>query len=202
MKLKNILGRIAVFAIVLLVMLTSFGAVFAVGEDDGNEEVVTDEIVTDAPPAETEAPVETDPATQAPQTQAPVDTEEPVDTDAPTEATQQTQTERATNSQRPTEFQDIFLPEAVTDEDPTAVIVKPKENKDLTYGYASWACVIIGVLTIVIVIISNKSNYTGGAGKHRYGEGNKITGAKQRLLNDDYYTKRKYKSYNDDVRRR
>ena len=82
------------------------------------------------------------------------------------------------------------------------MVVKPEPNKDLTYGYASWACVIVGLLTIAIVIISNKSNYTGGAGKHRYGEGNKITGNKQRLLGDDYYTNHKYNSFLDkDVRR-
>lgn len=212
MKYKNILGRIAVLSIISLVILTSYFAVFAVGEDDNGEEVVNDNnVVTEAPPVKTEAPIETDPQPETDPKTEPQPQTEP-ETDPETEATVETEqsntaTEQATNTnsartQRPTEFEDIFLPEAVTEEDPTAVIVKPQKEKDLTYGYASWTCVIIGVLTIVVVIISNKSNYTGGAGKHRYGEGNKITGAKQRLLNDDYYTNRKYNSYNDrDTRR-
>ena len=205
MKFKNISGRIAIILSLLLLITTAFFSVTAVGEDgenDGNQ-VATDEVVTETEPPTTQEPVytETEPKTeeQADTTEE-IDTEpetekqiENVETDPPTEEEKQDET---------TEEDYIFLPEAVTDEDPTAVVVKPEENGDLTYGYASWVCVIVGVLTIIIIIISNKSNYTGGAGKHRYGEGNKITGAKQRLLNDDYYTNRKYNSYYDkDIRR-
>ena len=201
MKLKNIAGRIAAAAIVLLVILASLFAVFAVGEDeDGDVEVVTDEqIVTQAPkptPAQdvTDEPIQTQPP-------AAVETEQPdVETDPPTDPETQAESEAATEAE--TKFEDIFKDDVVTEEVPTAVVVKPNKTKDLTYGYVSWGCVILGVLTIVIIIISNKSNYTGGAGKHRYGEGNKITGAKQRLLNDDYYTNQKYNSFYDkDIRR-
>ena len=93
------------------------------------------------------------------------------------------------------------LPEAETTPSPTAARKKSDKNADMTYGIVSWACVIVGLLTVLIVIISNKTHYYGGGGKQRYDDGDKITGQK-RLLNDEYYNNRNRSAYyNKDTRR-
>lgn len=201
MKFKNALGRIVIFTSIFIISALSFFCASAVGEEG-------DTAAEAAPPAA----VETEPAATQP-----VATEPPTDppTDPPTQAPTQAVTERVTEAYVPTQSQTAYmapetekatyatqkpnaasLPMAETEPDPTAVVIAQGDNGDLTYGFVSWACVIVGVLAVVIVIISNKSHYNGGEGKHRYNEGNKITGQK-RLLNDDYYNNRKYASYYD-----
>lgn len=187
---KNTLSIVMAFAVILF-------SVFCVSaepdETSAAPEVVTEavtEVVTEPPTevvteAETEPPVvETEPEPEPePETETTIKAPAPEETEA-TKTTYATTQPVAHN-----------LPEATVETIPTAVAVnKDKKPGDLTYGYVSWACVIIGVLVVVIVLISNKTQSRGGNGKHRYDEGNKITGQK-RLLNDDYYNHRKTESY-------
>lgn len=194
MKMKKSGCKILVFSLVVLIFMFSAFSAYAVGEDDevgGDEYVETQEVTqapTEAPTYETQAPPTEAPTyeTQAPETQAP-------ETEAPVQ--QETQATQETYAVLDNDLDD--LPEADTSPHPTAPRTKKAEEAgDMTYGIISWACVIVGVLTVIIVILSNKSGYYGGSGKQRYDEGNKIIGQK-RLLNDDYYTTRKYNSYQD-----
>lgn len=194
MKMKKSGCKIFVFSLVVLIFLFSAFSVSAVGEEDefdGDEYVETQAPETVAP---TEAPTY---ETQAPETEAP--TEAPTyETQAPeTEAPVQEETQATQETYAVLDNDLDDLPEADTAPHPTAPRTKKAdETGDMTYGIISWACVIVGVLTVIIVILSNKSGYYGGSGKQRYDEGNKIIGQK-RLLNDDYYTTRKYNSYQD-----
>lgn len=204
MKFKNICSRLAAFLAVILVLIASTFCAFAVPDEPdvtvAPETFAPTEPVTEAPtPAPTAPPTEppTEVVTEAP-TQPP--------TYAPTQAPTQAQTEAptvATQATKSTVIEtDVYqLPVAPVEPDPTAPAVSNGEDGDLTYGYVSWACVAVGVMAVIIVIISNKSHYYGGSGKQRYDEGDKITGQK-RLLNDDYYNNRKHNSYyNKDTRR-
>ena len=195
MKMKKTGCKILVFSLVVLIFVFSAFSVSAVGEEDevGGDEYVETQEVTEAPTYETQAPETQAPETEAPtyETQAP-ETQAP-ETEAPVQ--QETQATKETYAVLDNNLDD--LPEADTAPHPTAPRTKKaKEAGDMTYGIISWACVIVGVLTVIIVILSNKTGYYGGSGKQRYDEGNKITGQK-RLLNDDYYTTRKYNSYQD-----
>ena len=184
-----------VFSLVFFIVFFSAFSAFAVPEV---EESVADETYAE----QTEAPVET----EAPiETEAPVETEAPEETEAPVETyVEETEQPYVVETEAPEEETYAVLdndmddlPEADTSPRPTAPRTKKtKEAADMTYGIISWACVIVGVLTVIIVIMSNKSGYYGGGGKQRYDEGNRITGQK-RLLNDDYYTARKYNKYKD-----
>ncbi|MCH5298428.1 MAG: hypothetical protein J1E96_01570 [Ruminococcus sp.] len=205
MKFKNKCSRLtSLFAVILVLVASSF-CVFAVPDESDAvavpETLAPTEPVTEAPtPAPTEPPTEpptnppTEPPTEAP-TYAPA---QPV-TEAPTQAAAPAQTEPPTVATQATkatviETDAYQLPVAPVEPDPTAPVISRGEDGDLTYGYVSWACVLVGVLAVTVVIISNKSHYYGGSGKQRYDEGDKITGQK-RLLNDDYYNNRKYNSY-------
>ena len=202
MKLKNIAKYTAIFLVVLAAVSASVFCALGVPEQDTAPIVaVTEEVpqvVTEAEPIvpeETQAPV-TSPPTQAPETTKATKATKPennqavVETQPATKATYAT-TQPVTHS----------LPKATVETAPTAISVDKEKDGDLTYGYASWACVIVGVLVVVIVLISNKTQYHRGDGKHRYDEGNKITGQK-RLLNDDYYNHRKTESYYSKDKRR
>lgn len=198
MKLKNIAKYTAIFLMVIVVLFASAFCAFAEPEDYTEPIVaVTEEapvVVTEAEPIvpeETEAPVTT-PPTEAPAVEANKATS--------TQAVQQTQPATQT-TYATTQAVTHSLPKATVETAPTAISVTDNKDGDLTYGYASWACVIVGTLVVVIVLISNKRQYRRGDGKHRYDEGNKITGQK-RLLNDDYYNHRKTESYySKDTRR-
>lgn len=196
MKMKKTGSKLLVFSLVVLIIIFSAFSVSAVGEEDeigGDEYVETQAPETQAP--ETEAPTY---ETQAPETEAPTYETQAPETQAPeTEAPvqEETQAQQETFAVLDNDLDD--LPEADTAPHPTAPRTKKaKQAGDMTYGIISWACVIVGVLTVIIVILSNKTGYYGGSGKQRYDEGNKITGQK-RLLSDDYYTTRKYNSYQD-----
>lgn len=203
MNFVNSLKRTVLLIIVIsLITLTAFNA-FAVPEDVTSppEENVTEVVATE---------VVTDPVTEIvtdPETMAPTDAQ----TDAPTEAKTEKPTKKPT--EEPTEVQETTLatyattetlPEVTAIETVTAVTLpepEKEEHGDLTYGIVSWCCVIVGVLAVFIVLISNKTQRLSRNGKHRYDEGDKITGQK-RLLNDDYYNNRKYNSYyNKDTRK-
>jgi len=202
MKFKNLAKNTIIFVILsALLALSVFGA-FAV-PDEETTPVVTEAVtiaetepITEAPVVEeTEAETEPEPETQ--------EETEPV-TEKPTEAVteQATQPASSQTTYASTQAVTYSLPKATVETAPTAITpdIETKPS-DLTYGYVSWACVIIGVLVVVIVLISNKTQYHRGNGKHRYNEGNKITGQK-RLLNDDYYNHRKTESYfNKDTRK-
>ena len=182
MKLKY---KLIVFASIFAILFSWSFCAMGVPEDEGDEPAYT-EVQT-----ETEAEPETEPETEE-------ETESP--TEKPTEAKEE-------ETQKPTKviaaLQDYEdLPSAPVDEEPTAVSVDAGDNGDMTYGLVSWVCVIIGVLTIIFVVISNKSHYIGGVGKPRYSEGNRITGQQKRLLDDEFYNTRKYRSYIDDEPRR
>lgn len=202
--------KLIVFLSIFAVLFSMSFYAFAEPEDGDDVDTPTYTEVdpeTEAPTEpETEAPTEepTDPETEAP-TEAPTDPE----TEAPTDPETDPETEEKTQAetQKPTKaiaaIQDYEdLPSAPVDEEPTAVSSDLGDDGDMTYGLASWACVIIGVLTIIIVVISNKTHYIGGVGKPRYSEGNRITGQQKRLLDDDYYNTRKYSSYIDKEPRR
>ncbi len=200
MKFKNKCSRLLSLLAVILVLTGSSFCAFAVPDESATAAPGT------AAPTEpaTEAPTTavTEPATDLPTepiTEPVTDAQTQPATEAPTEAPTQVQTEPHTVATQATKATVIEtdahqLPAAPTEPDPTAPVISQGEDGDLTYGYVSWACVVVGVMAVIIVIISNKSHYYGGSGKQRYDEGNKITGQK-RLLNDDYYNDRKYKSY-------
>lgn len=201
MKFKVLLKNLTSFVIAMIIAVIGIFCVFSVGEDDSTPEpVATDAQTVETFPVVTEAPTVpqtdyvvtepvTEPPTVAPETQAPATV--PPATNAPvTYAVTQGKVDEL-----PTV--DKFIK-------PTAVRLdenKIREKDDLTYGFASWACVIIGVLTVIVVLISNKTHYSSGSGKQRYEEGNRITG-KRRLLDDDYYNTRKHKSYYEKDNRR
>lgn len=207
--------KLAIFAVIFTIMFSYSVCVFAEPDDNAEEPVYTEEQVETEPA--TAAPIETEPETEPrtepapetepetePQTEQPPQTEEETDpqTREETEPETQAQTEAPTKKTIAAiqDYED--LPSAPVDEEPTAVTVDLGDDGDMTYGLASWACVIVGVLTILIVIISNKTHYIGGVGKPRYSEGNRITGQQKHLLDDNYYSKRKYSSYLDEDARR
>ncbi len=210
MKLKEFLKKFIVFASISALIMSAGFYAFAVDGEGENPDVIVE---TDAPVEE-----ETDyvPETEAP-TDAPVDDETDYvpETEAPTDAPVDDETDYVPETEAPTdevignETEETYEEEEETyasvteklprvEEEvqiPTAISSSNGEDGDLTYGYVSWACVIIGVLVVLVVLISNKSHYYGGEGKHRYGEGNRITGQQKRLLDEDYYKNRKYNSY-------
>ncbi len=206
--------KLAIFAVIFTLLFSFSICAFAEpeGEGEDGEQVYTEEqIETEAPtaaPIETEP--ETEPQTEAPQTEPQTDpqTEEDPETEPETdpqteEETQATEAETERQTKAIAAIQDYEdLPSAPVDEEPTAVSTDLGDDGDMTYGLASWVCVIIGVLTIVIVVISNKTHYIGGVGKPRYSEGNRITGQQKHLLDDNYYNTRKYSSYIDKDPRR
>lgn len=209
MKMKKTGCKIIVFSLILIFSF-SFSAFtfssFSVHAVPADEEVVeenpeeedpeglNDDV--DDPEEDPEEPVETEePAVETQETEAkPQETEaQPEETEPQYEETEEVPEE--TYAVLDNDMED--LPEADTAPHPTAPRTKKADQAaDMTYGFFSWACVIVGVLTVIIVILSNKSGYYGGSGKQRYDEGNKITGQK-RLLSDDYYTTRKYNNYQD-----
>lgn len=220
MKMKKSGCKLLVFSLIVFILAGSVFSAFAVPEDESTPESSYSEETESQESQQTEETYETEATTEesqqteetVPETEAPTtaETEETVpETEAPTTAeteetapeteapTQETYaeteaTEKETYAVLDNNLED--LPEADTAPNPTAVFTKKNKNSDLTYGIFSWACVIVGVLTVIIVVLSNKSGYYGGSGKQRYDEGNKIIGQK-RLLNDDYYTNRKYNDY-------
>lgn len=199
MKFKNLVKNTTIFIILSVLIVMSIFGTTAVPEDETF--VATEAVTIVETEAETEAPVETEEETEAePETQEETEAVTEKVTEAPTEA--QTQAVSTQTTYASTQAVTYTLPEATVETTPTAITVpEKKESGDLTYGYVSWACVLIGILVVVIVLVSNKTQYHRGNGKHRYDEGNKITGQK-RLLNDDYYNHRKTESYfNKDTRK-
>lgn len=197
MKLKNIAKKLFILSIISIVLTFSIFCVSGVGEE------TTETVISPVTEVETTVPqTSATMATTAPTTVAtePV-TEKHTETEQATvqeETEKETQAETQATSKQTyatTEAVTYSLPPAPVDTSPTAIVV-PEEQEvgDLTYGIVSWVCVIAGVLVVVIVLISNKTQYHSGSGKHRYKEGNKITGQK-RLLNDEYYNNRKSESY-------
>ena len=191
MRMKKSACKFIVFSLAILIFVFSAFSAYAVPEV---EESAADESYTEGTEAlvESEAPTETEAPSEIyvyEESYAEEETESEYyyeETEAP---------EEETYAVLDNDLDD--LPEADTSPHPTAARTKKaKEAADMTYGIISWACVIVGVLTVIIVILSNKSGYYGGGGKQRYDEGNRITGQK-RLLNDDYYTARKYNDYKD-----
>lgn len=181
-----------------------FSAFSAFANDDDLVVETAPEAVETAAPVETEAPVVTDAPTEAVQTEPPT---QAVQTEPPTEApTQAPQTAAPTQAapvatDEPTEpptsaNEDDYLdlPDSIMEEEPTAARIIQGEDGDLTYGYISWGCVAVGVLAVLIVIISNKTGRNGGDGKHRYGEGDKLSG-QSHLVGDEYYKNRARASY-------
>lgn len=207
MKMKKSGCKLIVFSLIVFIMSFSVFSAFAVDEDE-------------TPPVETyseesqytfesQETYDTEETTEAPTTEETYTTEEQTqettteETYTTEEQTQATTTEETYESTDPTEETETYavldndlddLPEADTAPTPTAAFTSKNTNTDLTYGIFSWACVIVGVLTVIIVLLSNKTGYYGGSGKQRYDEGNMIYGQK-RLLNDEYYTNRKYNDY-------
>jgi hypothetical protein len=201
MKLKKTFKRITAILIAVLVMCGTAFYAYAVGEDEENPQVDTVAQATEAPAyvPETEAVTEA-PATEAPTyaqtTEAPTYVQE---TEAPQVQATATYATYAT-----TQAVETQLPTAEKQTAPTAIRADEKEveeKDDLTYGYVSWACVIIGILAVIIVLISNKTHYSGGSGKQRYDSGNMMT-ERGHLLSDDYYKTRKSNSYRSKDTRR
>lgn len=202
MKLKRINKYSAVSAAVVIVAAAAVFCAFGVGEDDELAPEVTVAPVTQA--AQTYAP-----ATQAPTVAIPTEaaTYAPA-TEAPTQAAQTyapaTEAPATHATYATVRMEETQLPSVERQTAPTAVRVDEKETEekdDLTYGFVSWGCVIVGVLAVAVVLISNKTHYSSGSGKYRYDSGNMITGNK-RLLDDDYYKNSKSNSYRrKDIRR-
>jgi NADH:ubiquinone oxidoreductase subunit 3 (subunit A) len=202
MKLKKTFKRIIVALIAVLMICGTVFCAYAVGEEDGEDyQVDTVADVTEAPTyvQETQEPTvatETEAPTYAPETEAPTYVQE---TEAP-----QVQAPVTYATYAPTKAAETKLPTVEKQTTPTAIRADEKEieeKDDLTYGYVSWACVILGILAVVIVLISNKTHYSGGSGKQRYDSGNMMT-ERGRLLSDDYYKTRKSNSYRSkDIRR-
>ncbi len=195
MKMKKSVLNIIGFSLIVLIISFSAFTSFAVRDNGEAEQSQTEYEEVETTPEVTEYIEETDP----PETEyVPETYEQPEqETEAP-----ETEAYEGYEDTEPVEtfavLEDEFknLPKADTTPAPTAVHIKKHKKADMTYGIVSWVCVVVGVLTVIIVILSNKSGYYGGSGKQRYDEGNKITGQK-RLLNDDYYTNRKYNNYRD-----
>ncbi len=201
MKLKNIINNLTVAIVVVLVIIVTAFCTYAVGEDGegegGDTPVVTAAPVTEPPV--TYAPATEPPVTYAPQTEPPV-TYAPV-TEAPTYAPEtyapQTEPPVTYATYGTVRTPETELPAVGKQTTPTAVRVdekKVEEKDDLTYGYVSWACVIFGIIAVIVVLISNKTHYSSGSGKYRYDSGNMMTG-NNHLFNDDYYKNRKTNSY-------
>jgi hypothetical protein len=199
-KKRVIIAFISVFITISVLSAVSFYA----EPDDIIDDQVTEEPYyadeTDAPVVTEEPYIETEPETEEPyietEPETEPETEEPYyETEPETEAPYVVETDPQAETPE-TIDPEYDLPPAPTDPDPTAIHVSQGDNGDLTYGYVSWGCVVVGVLAVIIMLVSNKTHYYGGGGKHRYDEGDKITGQK-RLLNDEFYNNRKYNSYYD-----
>ena len=189
---------------VLTVIMVSVFCASAEPEETIAPEVVATEVVVETEVSPTE--IQTEPQTEPPVVETEAQPESQPETEAVTEPETEAQTDEPDQQNQETyaSTQAVTheLPKATVETIPTAIAVnKDKKPGDLTYGFASWACVVVGILVVVIVLISNKTQARSGSGKHRYDEGNKITGQK-RLLNDDYYNHRKTESYyNKDTRK-
>ncbi len=208
MKFKQSALKFIILALVSLLLAFSTFQAFADEESPDIYEEPAYEEPTDAPAYEEptdatayeeptddsiyEEPTD-EPTYEEPETAAPTYEETEPETDY-------VETEPETETVAAVGDEDDWLPTAPSGPEPTAPTVTQGEDGDLTYGFVSWACVIIGVLAVIIVIISNKTSYYTGGGKNRYDEGNKITGQKH-LLNDNYYNNRKYNPYSDTTRR-
>ncbi len=207
MKMKKSGCKLLVFSLIILIFTCSVFSVFAVPDDANTPEPSYSEETQSQETQQTEQTYETEATTQESQqteqtyeteatTEATYETEQTYETEATTQATEATYeteaTEKETYAVLDNNLED--LPEADTAPNPKAIFTTKNKDSDMTYGIFSWACVIVGVLTVIIVILSNKSGYYGGGGKHRYDEGNRIIGQK-RLLSDDYYTNRKFNDY-------
>lgn len=201
MKLKNTIKNLAVVLVVIFVIIVTAFCTYAVGEDGegegGDTPVVTAAPATEAPKTyaqATESPVTYAPKTESPVTYAPV-TEAPAN--VPETYAPQTEAPATYATYGTIRTPETELPAAGRQTTPTAVRVdeeKVKEKEDLTYGYVSWACVIFGIIAVIVVLISNKTHYSNGSGKYRYDSGNMMTGDTH-LLNEDYYKSRKTNSY-------
>ncbi len=196
MKFKNLTKITALVLLIVSIFVLNIFSATAV-EDESSEPIAS----SDVTPTETQT-VATTEATEAVTTPPVTQNVTEASTTEPTEkktkpSTEKTETTVAT-------YATESLPEVTFVETVTAVVVEESEREesgDLTYGIVSWACVIVGVLVVVVILISNKTHRIGRNGKQRYDEGDKITGQK-RLLNDDYYNNRKYNSYyNKDTRK-
>ena len=205
MDLKYIVKNSVIFLMVFLIMGLFLVGVFAETDPSSVNEVVTAESTTATVATEestTQTPTEQTSATESQSTQSTTK-----ETETETKETTERETEKTTETSSKTTYATTqtttySLPPAEVETFPTAVVVPEKTQKgDLTYGIVSWICVIVGVIVIVVVLISNKTQYRSGSGKHRYSEGNKITGQK-RLLNDEYYNNRKTESYYSKDKRR
>ncbi len=89
---------------------------------------------------------------------------------------------------------EIVLPSvgSVAEDNPlSSVIVNTKQDQKMKWiGIISWACIILGVLVVLIVVLSNRRPPKGGPGRKRYRP--KVRSNKKRLLNDKYYRNIKY----------
>lgn len=201
MKLKKTIKNLIIALVVTFLIIVTAFCTYAVGEE-GEAEGENTPQVTVAPV--TEAPVTSPPATEPPVTYAPET--EPQVTYAPvTEAPTYAPETYAPATEAPATYAtygtirkpEEDLPAVEKQTSPTAVRVDDKkieEKDDLTYGYVSWACVILGIIAVIVVLISNKTHYSNGSGKYRYDSGNMMTG-NNHLLNEDYYKNRKTNSY-------
>ena len=160
MKLK----RLFAFGFIALILSFSTVGVFAVEDESSSaSESQYEESSAETEP-ETEQTEDTEPETEETEPETEETQPETEETQPETQATQETQATYETESQ---ETQDTFavldndlsnLPEAETTPSPTAARKKSDKNADMTYGIVSWACVIVGLLTVLIVIISNKTH--------------------------------------------
>ena len=215
MKIKEFAKKLIAVTFAAALILSAGFSSFAV-----DEEIIDDPVIIGD--TEVEIPEETDYEEPASEAVTDEDVTEPLTqeetyeaTDEYTDPVTEEETQPATDEEiGATEYQDD-VDETVASKKPVSqdsrvevekkiptAITTTQDDGDLTYGYVSWACVIVGVIVVLIVLVSNKTRYYGGEGKLRYSEGNRITGQQKRLLDDDYYKTRKYNSYyNKDTRK-
>lgn len=211
MKLKKFGKSIVILTITIIALVCSSALVYAEPVDGVDPEIDFSQSETDVPIEdpdqgddqnwdEPDVSEEETVATQAtePETTAPPTTNQPEETEAETYI-EETQPDVTYEETQPVTY---TLPFANVIEEATAPLVDDEEREpgDFTYGIASWICVIAGIIVIMVVLISNKTQYHTGGGKYRYDEGDRITGQK-RLLNDDYYNRRNAQSYYKGTRR-
>jgi hypothetical protein len=72
---------------------------------------------------------------------------------------------------------------SVVEQDPLSSAVEPDTGKKTLIGVLSWACILLGVLVVLIVVLSNRRP-PRGPGRKRYRRPRR--GGKH-LLNDRYY---------------
>lgn len=213
MKLKKI-GRIVVIVTIAIVTLVCSSALVYADPIDGVEpDYNTPQVEENTGDFEEEYTEETweepwsepevvEDETVWTETTAPPTTTAPPETEPESSEEYYYEEETEAETYAETEGTSYTLPFANVIEEATAALVvdDTREPGDFTYGIASWICVIAGIIVIMVVLISNKTQYHTGGGKYRYDEGDRITGQK-RLLNDDYYNRRNAQSYYKGTRR-